>query len=506
MNVESESPSGGALSADVPIAEALALQPLLGDWPSAALARLDRESCVVRVIVARVRGSAPREPGACMLVDSKGVAGTIGGGNLEREAIAAAREAIVDARELTTAAREPTTAARDVIAGPRELTTAAHELIAGAHELIAGAHGLIAGAHGPTASAHQSISGPERGGPIWIYKRTLARDLAQCCGGVVELWIERLTRDDRTWLAAAAASARAGCAVLTTRAVRGAPDRTCFNVDDSPRFERVDFDVEEGVPTLRERIDAPAVPLWLYGAGHVGSAVVRALTDLPFEVTWIDSRAALLKGRVPANTRIRHTEDSASLTRSAPASAYHLVMTHDHGIDFDVCHAILERGEFAWLGLIGSASKAAKFRARLARAGIPNDRVARLVCPIGVGGLTSKLPAAIAAGVTVQLLQELEHVAERALFQSSEPALFQRREVAPLPPSEPVRFEPREAAILPPRGPGASDHRAPHASVLQGVPEASVDRAPQASVHRASHEDCPAEDCKSCRARQGVLR
>ena len=381
------------------ITEEPVLQPLLGDWPSAALNRLEREACIVRVIVASVRGSAPREPGACMLVDSQGVVGTIGGGNLEREAIAAARA------------------------------------------LMSAASGID---------------------PIRISRVTLGRDLAQCCGGVVDLWLERLTRDDRSWLAAAATSARAGCALLVTRATRHTPDRTCPMSGMSGHFDRVRFEADEqGVPTLRERIDAPTAPLWLYGAGHVGRAVVRGLAELPFDVTWIDSRADLLTGSVPANARTLHTEDPASVANRAPASAYHLVMTHDHGVDFDVCRAILSRGEFSWLGLIGSASKAAKFRARLARAGVASERIARLVCPIGVGGLTSKLPAAIAASVTVQLLQELEHVAERALFQAGEAR-------------EPVK--------------GAAH--------VTGT----------AHVMGAPHEDCPAEDCTSCRARQGAYR
>ena len=381
------------------IAEASVLQPLLGDWPSAALKRLEREACVVRVLVAGVRGSAPREPGACMLVDSQGMVGTIGGGNLEREAIAAARALMSAAPDID---------------------------------------------------------------PIRISRMTLGRDLAQCCGGVVDLWLERLTCEDRPWLAAAATSARAGCALLVTRATRRTPDRTCAMSGVSGRFDRIRFEVDEqGVPTLRERIDAPTAPLWLYGAGHVGRAVVRGLAELPFDVTWIDSRASLLTGSVPANARTRHTEDPASVASCAPASAYHLVMTHDHGVDFDVCRTILSRSEFAWLGLIGSASKAAKFRARLARAGVASERIARLVCPIGVGGLTSKLPAAIAASVTVQLLQELEHVAERALFQAGEAR-------------EPVK--------------GAAH--------VTGT----------AHVMGAPHEDCPAEDCTSCRARQGAYR
>jgi xanthine dehydrogenase accessory factor len=330
------------------------LQPLLRDWPSAALSLLEREPSVVRVIVASVRGSAPREPGACMLVDAQGLIGTIGGGNLEQNAIAKART---------------------------------------------------------------QMSAPSDADPICICRMTLGQDLAQCCGGVVDLWLERLTRDDRSWLTAAASAARSGGALLTTRATCSRPERTLLaaDVDELPGRVRLEFD-EHGAPILRERIDTPATPLWLYGAGHVGRAVVRGLTELPFDVTWIDSRQELLPDGVPANTRTLHTEDPVAVTGRAPASAFHLVMTHDHGVDFDVCHAILTRGEFAWLGLIGSASKAAKFRARLARAGVARERIDRLVCPIGVGGLTSKLPAAIAASVTLQLLQELEHAAERALF------------------------------------------------------------------------------------------
>jgi xanthine dehydrogenase accessory factor len=323
-----------------------------------------------------------------MLVDSSGVMGTIGGGNLEREAIATARLQLDDAAGF---------------------------------------------------------------GPIHILRMTLGRDLAQCCGGVVELWLERVTRADLSWLAGAAESARAAGAVLVTQVTDGVPVRTCRPVDDSPSIDRIHLDENEhGAPRLRERIDVPMAALWLYGAGHVGRAIVRGLAELPFATTWIDSRAELLAGTMPLNTRARHTTDPVAVTREAPPTAWHLVMTHDHGLDFDVCHAVLARDEFSWLGLIGSASKAAKFRARLARAGIPAERIARLVCPIGVGGLTSKLPAAIAASVTVQLLQELEHVAERTLFQANEA------------------------------------------------------RAPAPAIPR--HHDCPAEDCNACRARQGIYR
>jgi xanthine dehydrogenase accessory factor len=80
-------------------------------------------------------------------------------------------------------------------------------------------------------------------------------------------------------------------------------------------------------------------------------------------------------------------------------------LTHDHAIDFDICRTILERGDFAWLGLIGSASKAARFRSRLKRAGISRADLARLVCPIGIDGIATKHPAGIAIAIAAQLLR-----------------------------------------------------------------------------------------------------
>ena len=93
----------------------------------------------------------------------------------------------------------------------------------------------------------------------------------------------------------------------------------------------------------------------------------------------------------------------------APAAARFLVMTHDHALDYALCRAILVRGDFAWLGLIGSKSKGARFRSRLERDGLTPEAIRRLVCPIGVEGVESKWPAAIAVGVAAQLLRSPEH-------------------------------------------------------------------------------------------------
>jgi xanthine dehydrogenase accessory factor len=278
------------------------LRPLRLDWPSALARILEKSSApVVRVVIAQVKGSAPREPGACMLVSGDEVEGTIGGGHLEWEAMRAASELLAD------------------------------------------------------------VDGPK----VRLWSVILGRELSQCCGGSVQLRLERFTRADLPFL----------------RNVSGV--------------------VAKGRPIL-----------WLYGAGHVGQALIRVICDLPFDVTWVDSRAQLLPDDLPENIHALHVPEPVSVVATAPINACHLVMSHDHALDYTLSRAILERGEFAWLGLIGSRSKGAKFRSRLAREGFASESIARLVSPIGVGAVESKWPAAIAIAVAAQLLQVFETIAD----------------------------------------------------------------------------------------------
>jgi xanthine dehydrogenase accessory factor len=160
----------------------------------------------------------------------------------------------------------------------------------------------------------------------------------------------------------------------------------------------------DGRITLIERIDVARTPVWLYGAGHVGQALVRTLAELPYDVTWVDPRADLFPQTLPGNVTVLSAPLDAAI--SAPPAARHLVMTHDHALDYELCRAIVARHEFATLGLIGSESKAARFRSRLKRDGIALERIARLVCPIGLTDIRSKSPAAIAIGIAAQLLRE----------------------------------------------------------------------------------------------------
>lgn len=340
------------------------LRPLEHQWPRAVGRLLEDEPAVARILIAEVRGSAPREPGACMLVTTRECRGTIGGGRLEWQATQAARALLQEA-------------------------------------------------------------GTAR--PVRLLRFTLGPDLGQCCGGVVRIWLELYTRADVPLLSAAGelTAATLGPCIATTLAgsgvsrqlmLPGSPElsvmaerlRSLQPGARSPAGDRVLLGAcapHEAV--LLERLGPSTPQLWLYGAGHVGQALVRILAGLPLEVTWIDERPALLPADTPGNVRAVVSASPLTTVGSAPSAARYLVMTHDHALDYSICHEVLRQDRFHWLGLIGSQSKGARFRSRLARDGIAAALIDRLVCPIGVGGIASKEPAAIAVAVAAQLLQGL---------------------------------------------------------------------------------------------------
>ncbi len=151
--------------------------------------------------------------------------------------------------------------------------------------------------------------------------------------------------------------------------------------------------MKHGIITLRERLDRPLPSIWLYGAGHVGQAVARVLAALPIQLTWIDSRAELLPSDISPSVNAQVADDPVATVADAPPGTRFVVMTHSHALDYQLCKAVLDRSDQAWLGLIGSTSKSVRFRSRLLDDGVSQDRVASLVCPIGVTGIESKLPA-----------------------------------------------------------------------------------------------------------------
>jgi xanthine dehydrogenase accessory factor len=182
---------------------------------------------------------------------------------------------------------------------------------------------------------------------------SLGPSLGQCCGGRVTLTLERL-------------------------------DRTAL--------------------TRLERMEVPAETVFLFGAGHVGRALVHALALLPYRIHWFDGRSEMFPAELPGNVQVENSAEPRHDVASAPAGAFFIVMTHSHALDLDICDRVLARGDFAFLGLIGSASKRATFLGRLRRRGHSQAALARLTCPIGLPQVPGKQPATIAIAVAGQLL------------------------------------------------------------------------------------------------------
>lgn len=151
-------------------------------------------------------------------------------------------------------------------------------------------------------------------------------------------------------------------------------------------------------------MDARPLHVVLFGAGHVGHALIALLGRLPCVVQWVDARDECFPDEVPANVQIEATDTPEAIVDAAPSDAAFLVMTHDHALDFALTLRIVRR-TFGYFGLIGSKTKRVKFERRLAERGVAHGRIADIVCPIGVPGIVDKAPASIGVAVAAQLMQ-----------------------------------------------------------------------------------------------------
>lgn len=299
-----------------------------------ALARaVSDHGAVMRVVVAEVFGSAPREVGAAMLVWPDGQDGTIGGGALEFEAAARARGmlAIGEARD--------------------------------------------------------------------VQKAMLGPDMGQCCGGAVTLLYESWTTETLDHLDEDVhARPLQGDATTPPLAVERLRAQA-RSAGARPRAALV-----EG--WFIEPIVAQQASLWIWGAGHVGRALVATLAPNPdIAITWVDTGPERFPDDIAPGVTPCPRPDIAAAVAEAPLAAHHLVLTYSHALDLALCDALLTHG-FASTGLIGSRTKWARFRARLGQMGHGADAIARIQCPIGDKTL-GKHPQAIAVGVAYALLREV---------------------------------------------------------------------------------------------------
>ncbi|MEN3275595.1 MAG: xanthine dehydrogenase accessory factor [Massilia sp.] len=329
------------------------------DWLTAAL-----RAPAVLVTVAIVEGSVPREPGAKMLVTADGFAGTIGGGHLEHRAIGIARAMLEEGRDCT------------------------------------------------------------------LERFALGPSLGQCCGGVAHLAFERVDREQVALVHERRDEDTTRVLALdVTGMLPSAAAQPAWALFDGQGKQIAGaavpaFDRTRGTHVLRDAdgrrwlvdpILAPRAHLMLFGAGHVGAAIVRALADLPCRVTWVDEREDMFPAEVPANVTVEATDTPEALVDAAAPGTSFLVMTHSHALDLRLSIAILSRpGTGDWFGLIGSGTKRRQFEHRLRERGIAGARIDAMVCPIGLPGIAGKAPAVIAASCAAQLLTVWESAAAGA--------------------------------------------------------------------------------------------
>jgi len=256
-------------------------------------------------------------------------------------------------------------------------------------------HGTIGGGALEFEAIAHAREALARMAPPHQRSRSLGPDLGQCCGGRVRLRIEcfgsKALPDLAQW---AQAERDPDLRLLRREATEGAVLRRVaeHSADLAPGEEE-------------ERYAPPTTSVLLFGAGHVGRALVLALAPLPFAVRWIDPRPDWFPAASPANAQPVATADPVAELDAAPPGAFVVVMTHSHPLDFDIVAHALQLGHFPYVGLIGSATKRARFESRLRDLGVEAECIAGLVCPIGAPRVRDKTPAVIAATVAAELLQ-----------------------------------------------------------------------------------------------------
>ncbi|WP_027601950.1 MULTISPECIES: xanthine dehydrogenase accessory protein XdhC [Pseudomonas] len=187
-----------------------------------------------------------------------------------------------------------------------------------------------------------------------------------------------------------------------------------------PRLERFSLAASlgqccGGVTTLLfEPQLAQDVPVIVFGAGHVARALVPLLAGLPCAVRWVDSRPQEFPAVLPAGVEKIVTDEPVDEITRMPAGAYYIVMTHNHPLDLELTDAILARGDHGYFGLIGSRTKWAKFRHRLAARGHGADRLATVRCPLGLPEVQGKLPLEIAIAVAGEVIAHYGRQAQQA--------------------------------------------------------------------------------------------
>lgn len=340
----------------------------MNEWIADLREQVAEGNPCVLLTVAGIRGSAPRELGAKMLVTRHESIGTIGGGRLEFESVQIAFDAL---RNLEDGCRL------------RKFTLGADcgQCCGGVVEILFESFC----ATGP-AWLHAMRKAFQRREPVVIATTlnrpaAVGRYLITASGECI--FPENAVVDAGLHRAAAAILSRPGGA-----------QRTRLTMHDGDKQD-----------VLLEPIVGSGLNVAIFGAGHVGSAAMNILSSLDCNTRWIDSRRNIFPGHMPANVQKIESEQPSLEVAAMPAGCCYLVMTHSHPLDLEIVERVLARDDFSYCGLIGSVSKRRSFEKRLLKLGTTQDRIDRLTCPIGIDGIDGKNPAEIAVAVAAEILK-----------------------------------------------------------------------------------------------------
>ena len=155
---------------------------------------------------------------------------------------------------------------------------------------------------------------------------------------------------------------------------------------------------------LFECFAATGINIVLFGAGHVGKALVNILSELPCKVHWVDNRIEQFPDESPANVRHILSESPAHEVDSMPPNSWYVVMTHNHPLDFEITQRVLHRGDSAYLGLIGSDTKWRRFKMRFEHMNYDQNYYAPVRCPVGHSDVVGKLPMEVAVSISAEII------------------------------------------------------------------------------------------------------
>jgi len=306
------------------------------NWQRLAELSQKTESFVL-VTVFSVSGSSPRESGAKMAVFTDHFEGTIGGGNLEHQAIKNARQ-------------------------------------------------ILFSMENPSDHKRKKFQ---------VEKAPLTPKFDQCCGGLVTIVYERINSSKADWFSHLETTLLDNDqAWLVTEVIDQKVKR--FITHEKPATQ---------VYNLVEKISSEAISFVIFGAGHVGKALVQNLQWLDSQITWMDQREAEFPAYIPSNVVCNSADDWQEVIDNAAPNSYFLVLTHSHQLDFSLTHAILKKQQFEYFGLIGSLKKKQRFERQLLSKKISESQLSKMTCPIGLPSIIGKSPEIIAASVTAQILQ-----------------------------------------------------------------------------------------------------